>query len=196
MDITVKNAFATLKKYLEFKNPNKFNHSIRVAKTSKMLAEKWNAPVKDAIIAGLLHDIGKSMNKREMLSLCVRNGVTIYDFELLENLTALHGKVSSLLFEEEFDSDDKESFDSISHAIASHVAGDEQMSILDKVVFIADNVEPYRKNNILSRIQSGEITSPDECIKLIIKGKTERSKQNNRELNPLLNCTLDSLEER
>lgn len=196
MDITAKNAFIILKKYLGSTNNDKFEHSIRVAKTSKLLAQKWNAPVEDAIIAALLHDIGKSMSDKEMLSLCIRNGIALYDFEIFKNLTALHGKVSSLLFEKEFSKDDIERFNSISHAISSHVAGDETMSILDKVIFIADNIEPKRGNNILSKIQSDEINNPDECIRMIIKDKSERAKQKGRELNPLFNLTLESMDER
>ncbi len=196
MDITVENAFIILKKYLENLNKDKFEHSIRVAQTSKILAQKWDTSVEDAIIAGLLHDIGKSMKKREMLDLCTRNGVTLYDFELFANLSALHGKVSSLLFESEFNKDDIERFNSISHAISNHVAGNESLTLLDKVIFIADNIEPNRGNDILSKIQSGEITSPDECIKMIINDKLERAKDKGRESNPLLNCTPeDSLDD-
>lgn len=195
MDITVENAFIILKKYLENSNQDKFEHSIRVAKISKILAQKWDTSVWDAIIAGLLHDIGKSMSRKEMLDLCARNGITMYDFEIFDNLTALHGKVSSLLFESEFNKNDMERFHAISHAISNHVAGNESITLLDKVIFIADNIEPNRGNDILSRIQSGEITSPDECIKIIIEDKLKRAKEKGREPNPLLNCPLeDSLD--
>lgn len=195
MDITVESAFVILKKYLENSNQDKFEHSIRVAKTSKILAQRWNTSVQDAIIAGLLHDIGKSMGRREMLDLCARNEITMYDFEIFDNLAALHGKVSSLLFESEFNKNDMERFQAISHAISNHVAGNESITLLDKVIFIADNIEPNRGNDILSKIQSGEITSPDECIKIIIDDKLERAKEKGRESNPLLNCLLeDSLD--
>ena len=60
MDITKENALLVLKKYLGDTNQEKFAHSIRVAKVCKILAEKWDVSLKDdAIIAGLLHDIGK-----------------------------------------------------------------------------------------------------------------------------------------
>lgn len=196
MKITIKNAIIILKKYLENTDKSRFQHSIRVAQTSEILAKKWNAPIEDAIIAGLLHDIGKALNKNEILSLCVRNGVTIYDFEILENIEALHGKVSALLFENEFDKDDTERYTTISHAISSHVTGDDTMSLLDKIIFIADNVEPERFNNLLLRIQSDEIDSPNECIQIIINDKIERAKKRKQEHNPLLNNTLDSIEER
>lgn len=195
LDLNAKNAFLVLKKYLEGSNQSKFEHSIRVAQTCKELAKKWNVPVEDAVIAGLLHDIGKSLTRMQMLALCARSEVPLYDFEIYDNLSALHGKVSSLIFEEEFNKDDAGRFDSISQAISTHVAGSENMSILDKVLFIADNVEPDKGNDLLSKIQSGEINDPNDCIRRIIKVKIDKSMKKDRELNPMLNCTLNMIDE-
>ena len=195
LDLTIPNAFIVLKKYLERSNQNKYEHSIRVAQTSKMLAEKWNVSVEDSVIAGLLHDIGKSLNRMQMLAFCARNEIPLYDFEIFDNLSALHGKVSSLFLEKEFNKKDPDRLNAISHAISAHVAGDEQMDMLDKVLFIADNIEPDRGNNLLSRIRSGEITDPDECIRIIIQQKIDKSIKKDRQLNPMLNCTLESLDD-
>lgn len=195
LDITIENALTILKKYLEGSNQKKFEHSIRVAKTSKILAKKWNVSTEDAIIAALLHDIGKAFSRRELLALCARNGIELYDFEIFDNLTALHGKVSSLLFEKEFNKNDKEKFEAISNAISSHVAGNEHMNDLEKVLFIADNIEPDKGNDILLQIQSGKIKDPNECIKRIIKEKIEKSNKKGQELNPMLHATLASIEE-
>lgn len=63
MDITVKNAFITLEKYLKPVEESRFQHSCRVAKISVMLA------------------------------LCSRKNLTLYDFEIFENPTALHSQV-------------------------------------------------------------------------------------------------------
>lgn len=195
LDITEENAFLVLKKYLEKKDPKRFEHSIRVAQTGKILAVKWGVSKEDAIIVGLLHDIGKALSKRDMLALCVQNGVELFDFELFENITALHGKVGALLFEQEFNKKDIERFNAISDAISSHVAGSENMSDLAKIVFIADNIEPKRENNILLRIQSGEFDELNEYIKRIIKNKAMRANIKKRELNPMLNCTLEIIDE-
>lgn len=195
LDITAENAFLILKKYLGEKNQNKYLHSIRVAKTAKMLAEKWGVSKEDAVIVGLLHDIGKSLSSREMLELCVRNGIEMFDFELFGCAVALHGKASSLLFKKEFKEDDSERFNAISDAICSHVAGSEDMSDLGKVVFIADNIEPEKNNDILSRIQSGELNDINECIREIIKDKIKRAQKEQREINPILNATLESIDE-
>lgn len=194
LDITPKNAFLVLKKYLEKKDQKKFNHSIRVAQTGCILAKKWTIPKENVIIAGLLHDIGKSLSKRQMLELCMRNKVEIFDFEMFENITALHGKAGALLFKQEFNNNNIKKFNNIFEAISCHVAGSENMSDLAKIIFIADNIEIERKNDILSKIQSGEYSKPNECIRRIIMDKIERANKDNRETNPILNCTLETLD--
>lgn len=160
----------------------------------KVLAKKWNAPVDDAVIVGLLHDIGKSQSKQEMLSLCMRNNITIYDFELLGNIIALHGKIGSFLFEKEFNKKEPARFKQISHAISCHVAGDEQMNLLDKIVFIADNIEPEKDLDLYQKFTSDVIDTPDEYLRLIIDKKIARSIDKKRELNPMTQIAYDSLE--
>lgn len=154
MDITINNAKEVLKKYLKG-NKKKLYHSIRVAKVAKILAEKNNVPVDEAVIAALLHDIGKSMTGKEMLEICANREVTMYDFEIFELLDALHGKAGAILFEKEFDrKSNPEKFDRIKHAIASHVAGaDDKMNTLDKIVYVADNIEPQKKKEIIAKKQ-------------------------------------------
>lgn len=86
LDLNAKNAFRVLAKYLGEKNPTQYEHSIRVAQTSLLLAKRWNVCVEDSVIAALLHDIGKSFSRKGMLSFCARNGLPLYDFEIYDNL--------------------------------------------------------------------------------------------------------------
>ena len=102
MDITIENAKEILKKYLK-NNKERLYHSIRVAKIAKILAQKNNEAVEDAVIAALLHDIGKSMTQSELLSLCASNETLMYDFEIFQLPNALHGKAGAIIFEKEFD---------------------------------------------------------------------------------------------
>lgn len=192
LDITVGNAYKVLKKYLESSNPDKFEHSIRVAGTCKILAKKWcnsDEFIKTATICGLLHDIGKSVNEEKMLSLCLQKNVPLYDFELLESPKALHGKVGAILFENEFNKKDIEKFNAISHAISSHTAGNETMSLLDKITFISDNIEPQKDKELFELIKHDNTKSPNKFVKIIIKKKLKRAKENHRVANPLLKCT-------
>lgn len=207
MEITINNAKKVLKKYLT-ENRKKLYHSIRVAKVAKILAEKNEVPVDEAVIASLLHDIGKTMTPQEMLAFCASREITMYDFEIFQAPGALHGKVSAILFEEEFDrNSDPEKFDRIQHAISSHVAGaDDKMTELDKIVYVADNIEPEKEkrnhsketenqtetDSLLSKIENGEIENLDDCIQIIIEGKKERAKNRGLPCNPLVDNILNT----
>lgn len=195
MDITIKNAIIVLKKYLEKNNYDKFEHCIRVAHVSKFLAKKFGVNVEDAIIVALLHDIGKHLSRREMLQFCMQNNIEVYDFEIFENPTALHGKISACIFEKEFDTKkEPERATLISHAISYHVAGGEdKMTMLDKIIYVADNIEPAKNSSLLSKIESDEITDINDCIRLIINKKIHNSKRHNRTCNPFTDITLDNI---
>ena len=91
MEITINNAKKVLKKYLA-ENRKKLYHSIRVAKVAKILAEKNGVPVDEAVIASLLHDIGKTMTPQEMLAFCASREITMYDFEIFQAPGALQWK--------------------------------------------------------------------------------------------------------
>ncbi len=198
LEITIENAYKISKKYLECSNPNKFEHSIRVAGTCKMLTKKWCSSeefIETAIIRGLLHDIGKSISEEKMLSLCLQKNLPLYDFELFETPKALHGKVGAILFESEFNNKDIKKFNAISHAISSHTTGNETMNLLDKITFIADNIEPKKDEELFNLIKHDNTNSPNEYIKMIIKKKLKRAKENHRIPNPLLKCTKNSLKD-
>lgn len=200
MKITIENAKKVLIKYLG-KNTEKVNHSIRVAQIAKKLAEKCGENVKEAVIAALLHDIGKSMNEQEMLNLCLRRETTLYDFELYSYTMALHGKVGAIIFEQEFDkSIDPIAFDRIKQAISYHVAGgEEHMSKLDKIIYIADNIEAKKQKryenknirNLVGKLENNEKIDIDEFVKIIIEEKKKRAKQEGRTVNPLVDNILE-----
>ena len=132
-----------LEKYLKGSNSKKYKHSIKVAEIAEKLAEKWRVNSEEAVIAALLHDIGKSIKREEMLSFCMRHNIDITDFEMYDNQEALHGKISAYLFKLEFmDGEDskrtsKRTLKKIAHAIESHVAGSEEMCLLDKNCFFS-----------------------------------------------------------
>ena len=196
MEITIRNAKKILTKYLQGKNQKKFEHSIRVARTSKMIAEKCNVSVEDSIIAGLLHDIGKGLNRWQALGLITRKNIDIYDFELFETHEALHGKISALLFEEEFDNTEIERFKNISHAISYHVAGGEdKMTPLDKILYIADNAEPEKNIEFYQQLSNEDTIDMNKWVKKIIKDKQSRAVRKQRIQNPLIDATLENLDD-
>ncbi|MCR5404828.1 MAG: bis(5'-nucleosyl)-tetraphosphatase (symmetrical) YqeK [Butyrivibrio sp.] len=130
-----------LRKQLEKElKPDRFEHTLGVAYTSASLAFKYGADVEKALIAGFLHDCAKSMSHEEQVRVCEKNNIEITEVER-KNHSLLHAKVGMFLAQKEYDIHDED----ILNAIRWHTTGRENMSLLEKIVYIADFIEPNRK---------------------------------------------------
>lgn len=123
-------------------NEKRFIHSVAVMETSQNLAKKYGADVKKAEIAGLLHDCAKDFSDSELLKFAKRYKIPV-DEVLKHSTFLLHGPIGAELVEEIFGVNDAE----IKRAIAIHTTGDINMTLLDKIVFLADYIEPGRNFN-------------------------------------------------
>lgn len=119
--------------------PARYEHTLGVAATARHLAEiyKYNADI--AEMAGLLHDCAKYMDDESKIALCREYGVSISEAEY-KNPSLLHAKCGAILAEHKYQITD---FD-ILHAIRVHTTGVPDMSLLDKIIFISDYIEPNR----------------------------------------------------
>ncbi|MDI6605286.1 MAG: bis(5'-nucleosyl)-tetraphosphatase (symmetrical) YqeK [Thermoanaerobacteraceae bacterium] len=120
-------------------NTNRYKHSLGVMETALKLAKKYGADEKKAAIAGLLHDCAKNLTDEELLKLAVRFYIPLNDV-LRHSVSLLHGPVGACLLKEYFGIDDED----IKKAVALHTTGDINMSLLDKIIFLADYIEPGR----------------------------------------------------
>ncbi len=125
-----------LKKELK---PKRFEHSINVMNTAVELAERFDIDIQKAEIAGLLHDCAKSLSFEEMVQLADKYNFKIPS-EFYENPSTLHAIIGQLLAQLNYGIKDPE----ILSSIAKHTTGDVQMSKLDKIIFLADYIEPLR----------------------------------------------------
>lgn len=119
--------------------PKRFAHSVGVRDSAILLAKKYGADVKKAEIAGLLHDCAKNIPKSEMVAMCENLGVQL-DEETKNQLSLVHADLGAKLCQTEFGIDDPE----IISAIKYHTLGRPNMTVLEKVVFLADAIEPTR----------------------------------------------------
>lgn len=199
MELNVENAKLVLEKYLKESNPKKYAHSLRVAEIAEKLAKKWRINSEEAVIAALLHDIGKSMKREDMLSFCEEHKIKINDFERKDNQEALHGKISAYLFKLEFmDGQDgkrtsKRMLRKIAHAIESHVAGSEEMCLLDKIIFLADDIQSKNGGHeMLQKILAERSRRPGRYIGRIVDRKIQQAMEKVRFPNPGLLNTIAS----
>ena len=120
---------------------NRFNHSLGVSYTAASLAMKYNVDVYKARMAGLLHDCAKYLSDEDILEKCIKHDINITKEENKQP-HLLHGKLGAYYASNKYGIDDGE----ILEAIRCHTTGKPNMNLLEKILFIADYIEPNRKN--------------------------------------------------
>ncbi|CAM3702337.1 bis(5'-nucleosyl)-tetraphosphatase (symmetrical) YqeK [Cytobacillus oceanisediminis] len=117
---------------------HRFLHTIGVMETAIKLAEKYGADEKKAELAAIFHDYAKFRPKDEMKEIIISNGMPV---ELLDyNSELWHAPVGAYLAEKEAGINDSEVLD----AIRYHTSGRTGMTLLEKVIYLADYIEPGR----------------------------------------------------
>ena len=117
---------------------HRFKHVLGVEEMAIALAEKYGCSPEKASIAALTHDYAKERPDDEFILVIKRDG---YDTALLDYGNAIwHGVVGASFVERELGITDEE----IVHAIRVHTTGAAKMSLLDKIIYVADYIEPGR----------------------------------------------------
>ena len=136
-----------IKKYLKkHLTKDRYQHTLGVAFTAAALAMKYNTDtananlVKRAYLEGLLHDCAKCMSDEKKLHICDKNNLSYSSMEA-DHPYLLHGKVGAHIARKKFGIKDED----ILQAITWHTTGRPNMSLLEKIIFIADYIEPSRK---------------------------------------------------
>lgn len=126
----------TLEQELSYK---RFIHTLSVAGSASSLAMCYGADLEKAETAGLLHDCAKCMDVRKMQKVCEKAGLTVSSFEA-DSGSLLHSKAGSVLAAEKYGITDPDMI----NAIRYHTTGRPGMSLLEKIIFVADYIEPGR----------------------------------------------------
>lgn len=150
-----------LKKELD---KDRYEHTLGVMYTSACLAMANGYDMEKAQLAGLLHDCAKCIPNEKKLKICVKNNIPVTQVEK-DNPFLLHAKVGAFLARVLYEVEDEE----ILHAISVHTTGAPAMNTLDKIVFIADYIEPKRdKAANLKEIRKTAFEDLDEALKMIL----------------------------
>ena len=118
----------------------RYEHTLGVAYTAACLAMRYDCDINRAYLAGLLHDCAKCMSHDERLHYCEKHDIEITDIEK-QNPALLHAKVGAEMCRRKYDIKDEE----ICSAVRFHTTGRPGMTILEKIIFIADYLEPHRE---------------------------------------------------
>ena len=121
-------------------NEERYLHTLGTADCAKELAKKYNLNEEKAYLAGLLHDCAKCFSKEKLLNI-IKENLEVDESEML-NYKTLHAPVSAYVAAKEFGVDDEE----ILSAIRWHTLGKLEMSDFEKIIFIADKIEPNTRD--------------------------------------------------
>lgn len=161
-----KNDFTKLRKAMEKElDAKRYEHTLGVAFTAASLAMRYDADIDKALIAGILHDCAKCMTDEKRISICQKKGIEITPTEY-QKPSLLHAKVGSYLAEKEYDIDDPD----ILNAIKYHTTGRPNMSLLEKIIYLADYMEPGRKPlPLLNQVRELAFNDLDQALLLSIE---------------------------
>lgn len=136
MDSRVPEIRKHLKKKLD---AYRYEHTLGVEFTCQALAMRYGYDLDKADLAGLLHDSAKRFENSVMLQKCLDRGIPVIAEEERDP-SLLHAKLGAWMAENKYGVDDPE----ILSAITCHTTGKPGMSLLDKILYVADYIEPRR----------------------------------------------------
>lgn len=173
-----------LRKVLSHK---RYEHTLGVSFTASALAMKYGYDIDKARLAGLLHDCAKYVKDEKLIQICRKNNIEISDVEL-KSPYLLHGRVGAIFAQKKYMVEDND----VLNAIIYHTTGRPNMSILEKIIFIADYIEPQR-NQIpgLEKIRKLAFEDMDLCIIEILKNTIDYLKNNNKDIDHTAEETLE-----
>lgn len=171
----------------KIQDSKRFQHTLGVAFTAASLAMRYGEDIKKAQMAGLLHDCAKCMSDNKRLSICEKHNISITDVEK-RNPFLLHAKVGSFLAMEEYHVEDED----VINAILNHTTGRPCMSLLEKIVFVADYIEPGRKEATnLSAIREMAFVDLDQTLIKILEDTLHYLEEKGGEIDPMTQKTFD-----
>ena len=153
------------KKLKKSQDKERYEHTKGVMYTAGCLAMAHGYYLEKAMLAGLLHDCAKCIPNDEKLALCKEHNILVTPVEA-ENPFLLHAKLGAFLAESEDNSPDPD----VLHAIKVHTTGEPDMNILDKIIFIADYIEPGRnKAPNLEKVRKLAFHDLNACMAQILR---------------------------
>ena len=159
----------------------RYEHTLGVMYTAGALAMRYQVDLEKALVAGLLHDCAKCLSTDKKLKLCEKYHLTVSESER-KNPGLLHAKLGAYIAEKKYDIEDKEIVD----AIAYHTTGRPGMTLLGKIVYIADYIEPNRNEAPnLDEVRRLAFVDIDECLYVVLKDSLAYLKTRNEVIDPM-----------
>ena len=175
---TIKEYKAILKEVL---TPGRYEHTLGVEYTAACLAMRYGEDLTRTRIAALLHDCAKCIPAKDQLSQCRDYEIPISPVEEA-NPNLLHAKLGAWYARESYDIDDPE----ILSAIYYHTTGKPDMTLLEKIIYIADYLEPNRnKAANLDQVRKEAFLDLDQCLLIILESTVSYLNSRDMMIDPM-----------
>ncbi|MBP1756461.1 MAG: hypothetical protein H6Q59_2859 [Firmicutes bacterium] len=165
----------------------RYIHSLGVEEVACDLAVIYGYDAEKASIAGILHDCARNLSDAELLSCCEQYHLQVTEMEA-KCPFLLHGKVGAAFAKDLYGITDTE----IINSITNHTCGRPNMSLLEKIIFIADYIEPYRKPlPRIDEIRRMAYNDLDRALVMILENTLNYLEQSKAEIDTM---TVDTYE--
>lgn len=182
--IDMNRIYKYLKKHLDSK---RYEHTLGVAYTATAMAMCYGVNVEAAKIAGLLHDCVKCMPNEKKIRKCQKHNILLTQIEH-DNPYLIHGKLGAYMAEHKFGVKNQD----IMNAISFHTTGRPEMSTLEKIIYIADYIEPNRSRiPQLDSIRKMAFHDLDGTIVTILRNTLSYLKDTKSIIDPMSQQTYD-----
>ena len=165
----------------------RYEHTLGVMYTAASMAMCHGADVEQALLAGLLHDCAKCIPGENKIKMCEKYHLNVSEVER-ENPSLLHAKLGAFLAAKKYHIEDKE----IINAIASHTTGHPHMTLLEKIIYIADYIEPGRPELAnMEEVRQLAFRNIDECLYRILEDSLEYLYRLSKPIDPMTEKTYN-----
>ena len=158
--------------------PSRVKHVLGCRDTAVELARRWGADETDAARAGILHDVTKALDGPLQLTLCAEYGTILTDFGKKYPKT-LHALTGALVAQRIFGENE-----AVVSAIRHHTTGKADMTLLEKIIYVADYMEPNRDFPGVEELRRLAFTNLDAALKLGLEMTLEHLKHQGAEASP------------
>lgn len=157
----------------------RMNHCISVAKLCYDLALAHGCDPMKAYLCGIFHDIAREISKEDMVTIAQDRGIEVGKEELAEPLL-LHGELAAVVMAENYNITDEDML----NAVRCHTVGREQMTVLDKILFLADKTEPLRSYDGVDELREKAFHDLDGALLSAVEGEMEYCKAQGYPVHP------------
>ena len=168
---------------MSYLKPKRMPHVLGTEETAAALARQYGADEQEARIAALLHDCTKKLDMEQQLALCEHYGLALDELEQ-KALKLLHSRTGAAIARDVFGVND-----AVYSAILCHTTGKPDMTLLEKILYLADYMEPTRDFDGVEHLRQVVWRNLDEGLLL---GLTMTIREMGELGNPIHHRTLDA----